>query len=434
MQSTGVAAVTAFTAHREWASRPPDERFASVSSLYEAARIRRERTEERIIETSQIRTEAPTDDALALRGPSGEIAALTNWSFEQLAGIAGAPPKYLRTLPASIASSAINYGLQRQQRDGHQLFVDRAEPWTVHAVTSQRYARVHHDELAARVLDLMGDHPAWQLPLGYKDGVYGAERVPSGAYLGDRDMFLFLVDGNRSLDDPTDRSHAGMFRGFILRNSDVGAAALTLDLFLFRAVCANHLIWGFHHVAGFRRRHVGASIHEAWTESLQTVRDALDANLDDDRATLLRVTTQELGPTREDVLEAVSDATRHVAEAGRRGVRAGGSARGESAIRLGIRAGADETQSTHALAGRSIQPRPSRQPTHRHGQLILADCRAGSARTASSSTCTARSQTDRAPARDRRRARGCLRSQSQALNGGVCDARSDLSSRTTRRH
>jgi hypothetical protein len=54
------------------------------------------------------------------------------------------------------------------------------------------------------------------------------------------------VDGNRNLDDPTDRSHAGMFRGFILRNSDVGAAALTLDLFLFRAVCANHV----RHVIG----------------------------------------------------------------------------------------------------------------------------------------------------------------------------------------
>ena len=306
MQSTGVAAVTAFTAHREWASRPPDERYASVSALYEAARTRRERTEERIVETNQIRTEAPTHGGLALRGPSGEVAALTHWSFEQLAGIAGAPPKYLRTLPASIASSAINFGLGRQHRDEHQLFVDRAEPWTVHAVTSQRYTRVHHDELAARVLDLMSDHPGWHLPLGYKDGVYGAERVPSGAYLGDRDMFLFLVDGNRNLDDPTDRSHAGMFRGFILRNSDVGAAALTLDLFLFRAVCANHLIWGFTRVAGFRRRHVGASIHEAWTDSLRSVRDALDANLDDDRATLLRVTTQELGPTREDVLEAVT--------------------------------------------------------------------------------------------------------------------------------
>ena len=76
MQSTGVAAVTAFTAHREWASRPPDERYASVSALYEAARARRERTEERIVETNQIRTEAPTHGGLALRGPSGDVAAL----------------------------------------------------------------------------------------------------------------------------------------------------------------------------------------------------------------------------------------------------------------------------------------------------------------------------------------------------------------------
>jgi hypothetical protein len=38
-------------------------------------------------------------------------------------------------------------------------------------------------------------------------------------------MFLFLVDGNRDLDDPTDRTRAGLFRGFILRISDVGAAS-----------------------------------------------------------------------------------------------------------------------------------------------------------------------------------------------------------------
>ena len=268
MNGIGVSAVTAYTAHREWASRPPDERYASVHALYDAARARRLRTEERTIETVALRTEAVASDALALRDTSGRQAALTHWSFEQLAGIAAAPPKYLRTLPAAIASDAINYGLRRQRREQQQLLVDRDEPWTVHAVTSPRYARVHHDELAGRVLDLMAQHPAWSLPLGYKDGVFGAERVPSGAYLGDRDMFLFLVDGNRDLDDPTDTSHAGLFRGFILRNSDVGAAALTLDVFLFRAVCGNHIIWGFQHVVGFRRRHVGASIQEAWTTSL----------------------------------------------------------------------------------------------------------------------------------------------------------------------
>jgi hypothetical protein len=244
---------------------------------------------------------------------------LTHWSFGQLATIASAPPNYLRTLPASIASNALNYGLRRQRREQQQLFVERTAPWTVHAITSPRYARVHHDELASRVLDLMALHSAWHLPLGYKDGDYGAERVPSGAYLGDRDMFLFLVDGNRALDDPTDRTDTGLFRGFILRNSDVGAAALSLDVFLFRAVCGNHIIWGFQHVAGFRRRHVGASIQDAWTTSLDGVRAALDADTANDRTVVLRATRQELGATRDAVLEAVVQrldlSQKHAAEA-----------------------------------------------------------------------------------------------------------------------
>ncbi len=55
-------------------------------------------------------------------------------------------------------------------------------------------------------------------------------------------MFLFLLDGNRDLDDPTDRTHARSVSG----TGDVGAAALTLDVFLFRMVCGNY-IWGFQH-------------------------------------------------------------------------------------------------------------------------------------------------------------------------------------------
>src|SRR5437879_11836682 len=149
MSGIGVSAVTAYTAHREWALRPPDERYASVNALYQAARARRERTEERDIVTAEFRTEA-VDDALVLHEASDRTAALTHWSFGQLATIASAPPNYLRTLPAAIASNAINYGLQRQQRERHQLFFENAAPWTVHAVTSPRYARVHHHQLAGR--------------------------------------------------------------------------------------------------------------------------------------------------------------------------------------------------------------------------------------------------------------------------------------------
>jgi hypothetical protein len=303
MTGTSVSAVTAYSAHREWAVRPRDERYASVHALYEAARARRLRLEECNTQSVQLRTEALDTDDVVLHDSPDRAATLTHWSFGQLAAMASAPPSYLRTLPATIAANAINYGLRRFARDQCQLFIDRTQPRTVHAITSARYARVHHDELAGRVLDLMAQRPAWQLPLGYKDGEFGAERVPSGAYLGDRDMFLFLVDGNRDLDDPTDRTHAGLFRGFILRNSDVGAAALTLDLFLFRVVCGNHIIWGFQHVASFRRRHVGASIQGAWSTSLRSLQASLDADTATEHALLLRASSQELGASQDAVVQ-----------------------------------------------------------------------------------------------------------------------------------
>jgi hypothetical protein len=72
-----------------------------------------------------------------------------------------------------------------------------------------------------------------------------------------------------------------------------------------RVVGHNDIVWGFQHVAGFRRRHVGASIQEAWTASLDHVRATLDADSAADRAVILRAASQELGASREAVLEAV---------------------------------------------------------------------------------------------------------------------------------
>ena len=95
MTGSGVSAVSAYSAHREWARRPPDERYASVQALHDAARARRDRTEERTTLAVSLNVEASTVDSLALRDQSQHCWALTNWSFEQLAGVAGAPPKYL---------------------------------------------------------------------------------------------------------------------------------------------------------------------------------------------------------------------------------------------------------------------------------------------------------------------------------------------------
>ena len=64
-----------------------------------------------------------------------------------------------------------------------------------------------------------------------------------------------------------------------------------------------YIIGGFQHVAGFRRRHVGASIQTAWTSSLDGVRAALDADTTNDRRLLLRATSQVLGETRDVVID-----------------------------------------------------------------------------------------------------------------------------------
>ncbi len=64
-----------------------------------------------------------------------------------------------------------------------------------------------------------------------------------------------------------------------------------------------YIIWGFKHVVGFRRRHVGASIQDEWRTSLKQVTSALDADVADDRLVLLRAQSQELGSSRAAVIE-----------------------------------------------------------------------------------------------------------------------------------
>jgi hypothetical protein len=55
-------------------------------------------------------------------------------------------------------------------RDTTQRALVHPSPTVRRCVIATERGRLHHDELAARVLDLMADHPAWHLPLGYKDG------------------------------------------------------------------------------------------------------------------------------------------------------------------------------------------------------------------------------------------------------------------------
>ena len=177
MTGRSVSAVTVYTAHREWASRPPDERYASVHALYEAARARRARTRRATDRDRRIQDRGGTDtDDLVIRETSGRTATLDALELR--------PARDHRQRAAKLPSDAARGDcVQRNQlraaAAAHETSTSCSSSAPHHGPCTRSHHRGMHasiiDELASRVLDLMAQHPAWHLPLGYKDGEFGAE-------------------------------------------------------------------------------------------------------------------------------------------------------------------------------------------------------------------------------------------------------------------
>jgi hypothetical protein len=275
-------------AANEWANRPADQRFGSLAELKMA-------TERHRINAREADIVRPTvlerDGALLLIDGADKGSAetrLSHWSFGQLAGLAGAPPGYLRTLPAGTAQECLNIGLRRRDERGEGApllaLVDVTDGLQTRALTSQKYARVYDSEVVDRMMVLEaqgwrvpparpspksgpGTRPATEADVLRRNTTGGGLAVkvgdpiaPAGLYASDRDVFVFLVNEDRIIDDG---SPEGLARGFFCWNSEVGSAALGLTTFLYKHVCGNHIVWGASGVVDTRIRHVGKP-HESW--------------------------------------------------------------------------------------------------------------------------------------------------------------------------
>lgn len=278
------------TAQSEYYRRPKDERFASVAALVEAAQHDKETSKERTYNLKDLRavvetpagndpTKFHTDDdtqtipenVLRLESPNGR-AQFTHYSFGQLARTIGAPAGYLRTLPPGIAADCLNHGLQATPYGTTANLLVRGNGGTpvIRAATSDTYGRVWDANLYGELMRRFMDTDArWQTPPTW-DG------EPAGAYRGDRDSFVIVVNGGSIVTDPslttqaytgvgasgqqpTDGSN-GMYRGLMIRNSEVGHCSITIESILFRYICGNHMLWGAIMDRQFRRRHVGTKI------------------------------------------------------------------------------------------------------------------------------------------------------------------------------
>ena len=304
----------------EWFSRPDDERYLSLTELYDAVRARAERATARTVESRAIRVEAVRDDAerlsLVLPGAAEPIAP-THWSFGQMCSLLGVPAGYLRQLPAPLAGINMQHGLLSHPAELVKTLEADDGRVELRAVTGPDYGRIWDHELVAAVMKIAGDGTGdtrWKVPglLDWSTMTHNpfveVTKDTTTLYASDRDVFLFLVDDAHPIE--AGRLPNGdpdlYFRGFYAWNSEVGSKTLGIASFYLRAVCMNRNIWGaegFEEIsirhskfAGHRFAHQVAPALTRFADSspmpflagIRAAREAIVARKDEDRDSFLR--------------------------------------------------------------------------------------------------------------------------------------------------
>ncbi|MDU0311027.1 DUF932 domain-containing protein [Rhizobium sp. 10PS4] len=304
----------------EWFSRPDDERFLSLSDLYDTVRSRAERAHARTIESAAIRVEATRDNAerleLVVPGQRQAIAP-THWSYGQLCSLVGAPATYMRQLPAPLAAINLQHGLLNHRAELVKTLEMDDGRLELRAVTGPEYGRIWDHELVSSVMKIAGNGTGdtiWKVP-GVLDWAtmthnpfVDITKDTTTLYASDRDVFLFLVDDTHPIQ--AGRLPNGepdlYFRGFYAWNSEVGSKTLGIASFYLRAVCANRNLWGTENFEEITIRHSKFAAqrfaHEAapaltsfansspapFIAGIKAARERIVARKDDDRETFLR--------------------------------------------------------------------------------------------------------------------------------------------------
>lgn len=246
----------------EWFSRPDDERYLSLTELYDAVKQRADRATARTVESRAVRVEATRDNAerLSLIVPGQERPiAPTHWSFGQLCSLVSAPANYMRQLPAPLAGINLQHGLLNHRAELMKTLETEDGRIELRAVTGPDYGRIWDHELVAAVMNFAGNGTGdtmWKVP-GVLDWAtmthnpfVDITKDTTALYASDRDVFLFLVDDTHPIE--AGRLSNGepdlYFRGFYCWNSEVGSKTLGIASFYLRSVCMNRNLWG---VEGF---------------------------------------------------------------------------------------------------------------------------------------------------------------------------------------
>lgn len=257
-------------ASHQWATRPDDERFTSLTAMHDHSRAIRDRSKARVISSRQLQA-APTESdprGLVAIGPGGNAVNFTNWSFGQVAQLAGAPAAYMRNLPGELAADCLNYGLQSRDVEDVGVLLYNNGSAQLRAATGPTYGRVWNHQVIASLMERFGDGVTGDFKV---PGEFGKDvpitKANTTLYASDRDMFVFLADEKHRIEIPgrRDGQTGSLARGFFVWNSEVGKTSLGIGTFLFDYVCQNRIVWGAQQYAEVRINHT-AKAPDRWIE------------------------------------------------------------------------------------------------------------------------------------------------------------------------
>ena len=274
-------------AHDELFRRSPDEQCASLQALWERCQHDKETSEDRWQLPQEL---VPTSDMTLCIGSDGEYQ-LNDWSFTQLCRIAGVSKDTINRLSHKTASRALQETLPRGEKP-LQLLTSENRLRSIHGVS---YTRLWNAELLSLVQEFATD---FQPPQKAADG-------GTGLYLGEQDLFIFLIDPTGWIEIDDEAFAPGIF----LWNSEVGRHSLGIQTFWLQSVCANHIVWDAVEVIEFTRKHT-ANVHEglaAIRGIIERLVEKRDARRDAFAKVLKKAMQTRLGDDAEEVAKRLAN-------------------------------------------------------------------------------------------------------------------------------
>ena len=280
-------------ASHQWATRPDDERFWTLEELHAATLAHANSSAETLQPAIDCRL-GSNDRGITMHSELGELD-VSHYAFTQVCRQLGAPASYLRQLPASLAVDCLEEGRLSNEAGSKErnLLIDTStDNPRLRATTSNRYVRVWNHEIVQALGGLQSE--GWVVPAARPSGneSEGRTRIateadcidygdsplsvkpgdtiaPAGLYASDHDMFAFLINPEIVIDNGL--SPAGMRRGTMIRQSEVGSCAIWKLDFLFDTVCGNHIVWDAREVQETRVRHMGSGVEDNWVAMIRNI-------------------------------------------------------------------------------------------------------------------------------------------------------------------